>query len=58
MRKMDAHPLTVSLLDLYQRDAKDEIYLVMELMTTDLHQVIQSDQVCLCVQSMCVLVCV
>jgi len=44
MRKMDDHPLTVSLLDLYQRESKDEIYLVMELMTTDLHQVIQSDQ--------------
>eukprot|EP00940_MAST-03C_sp_MAST-3C-sp2_P001156 g1156.t1 len=40
----ETHPNIVSLRDLYLHPGQDEIYLVMDLMDTDLHRVIQSKQ--------------
>lgn len=45
MRYMGQHVNIITLEDLYLRDHADELYIVMELMDSDLHQVIQSKQV-------------
>lgn len=44
LRHMGKHENIISLEDLIYREAQDELYIVMELMDTDLHQVIQSKQ--------------
>jgi len=44
MRLLDIHPNVVSLRDLWARDDAGELYLTMELMDSDLHQIIQSKQ--------------
>ena len=45
MRHMGRHENIISLRDLHVRDTADELYIVMELMDSDLHRVLQSDQV-------------
>ena len=44
MRHLGKHENVVSLEDLVVREASDELYIVMELLDTDLHRVIQSKQ--------------
>ena len=46
MRLLDVHPNVISLTDLWTRDegGDSELYIVMELMDSDLHQIIQSKQ--------------
>ena len=44
MRLMEHHPNVISLLDLNIVEAEDELYIVMELMDSDLHKIIQSKQ--------------
>jgi len=44
MRQMEHHPNVISLLDLNIVEAMDELYIVMELMDSDLHKIIQSKQ--------------
>jgi serine/threonine protein kinase len=44
MRYMGRHENIVSLYDLYVRDSADELYIVMELLDSDLHRVLQSKQ--------------
>eukprot|EP01041_Mallomonas_annulata_P002298 gene2298-4469_t len=45
MRHMGKHENIVSLDDLIVRETADELYIVMELMDSDLHRVIQSPQI-------------
>ncbi len=45
MRYMGRHENIVSLEDLYVRETDDELYIIMELMDSDLHKVLQSKQV-------------
>eukprot|EP01031_Cornospumella_fuschlensis_P026609 gene26608-32158_t len=45
LRYLGVHKNIVSLEDLYLREQQDELYIIMELMDSDLHQVIQSKQV-------------
>lgn len=45
MRHMGKHENIISLRDLHVRDTADELYIVMELMDSDLHRVLQSTQV-------------
>ena len=45
MRHMGKHENIISLRDLHVRDSADELYIVMELMDSDLHRVLQSEQV-------------
>jgi len=44
MRHMGTHENIISLEDLIVRDAADELYIVMELLDSDLHRVLQSKQ--------------
>lgn len=44
MRHMGKHENIVTMEDLIVREASDELYIVMELLDTDLHRVIQSKQ--------------
>lgn len=44
MRYFGQHENIISLLDLYLRESQEELYIVMELMDSDLHHVIQSKQ--------------
>lgn len=44
MRLLGAHPNIIGLDDLYSNVVEDELYLVMELMDSDLHRIIQSPQ--------------
>lgn len=44
MRLLGQHKCIITLKNLYTRINRDEIYLVMDYMQADLHQVIQSDQ--------------
>ncbi|CAE7565021.1 erkA [Symbiodinium sp. KB8] len=44
MRYLGRHENIVSLKDLVVRDRDDELYVIMELMDTDLHRIIQSPQ--------------
>ncbi len=44
MRLLGAHVNVVSMLDLFCNDCNDELYIVMELMDSDLHRIIQSPQ--------------
>lgn len=44
MRLLDMHPNIVSLVDLWLREEDNELYITMELMDSDLHQIIQSKQ--------------
>lgn len=44
IRHMGKHANIISLEELSYREAQDELYIIMELMDTDLHQVIQSKQ--------------
>jgi serine/threonine protein kinase len=44
MRHLGRHPNIISLKDLCVNAAEDELYVVMELMDTDLHRIIQSPQ--------------
>jgi serine/threonine protein kinase len=44
MRHMGKHVNIVSLEDLIMREAADELYIVMELLDSDLHRIIQSGQ--------------
>lgn len=44
MRHMGKHENVITLLDLILREANDELYIVMELMDSDLHRIIQSKQ--------------
>jgi serine/threonine protein kinase len=44
MRYLGVHSNVISLIDIAIQNEKDELYLVMELMDTDLHRVIQSKQ--------------
>jgi hypothetical protein len=45
MRLLGVHPNIISLTNLWTNDNKDsELYIVMELMDSDLHQIIQSKQ--------------
>ena len=44
MRHLGRHPNIISLKDLVVNAAEDELYVVMELMDTDLHRIIQSPQ--------------
>ncbi len=45
MRFMGRHENIISLEDLMVRDAADELYIVMELLDSDLHRILQSPQV-------------
>lgn len=45
MRHMGKHENIVTLEDIMLRELNDEIYLVMELLASDLHRIIQSKQV-------------
>ena len=40
------HENIISLEDIMVRESADELYIVMELLDSDLHRVIQSPQVC------------
>jgi serine/threonine protein kinase len=44
LRYMGRHENIISLDDLFFRDTQDELYIVMELMDSDLHHIIQSKQ--------------
>ena len=44
MRHMGKHENVITLYDLYIRDSADELYIVMELLDSDLHRVLQSPQ--------------
>jgi len=44
MRLLDVHPNIISLSNLWTRDDDSELYITMELMDSDLHQIIQSKQ--------------
>lgn len=44
MRHMGKHENVISLEDLYLRESADELYIVMELLDSDLHRIIQSPQ--------------
>eukprot|EP00936_MAST-01D_sp_MAST-1D-sp1_P002094 g2094.t1 len=44
MRYLGVHPNVISLFDLQASERRDELYIVMELMDTDLHRIIQSKQ--------------
>lgn len=44
MRHMGKHENIVTLLDLSVRETSDELYIVMELLDSDLHRIIQSKQ--------------
>lgn len=44
LRHMGKHENIISLYDLRYREQSDELYMIMELMDSDLHQVIQSKQ--------------
>jgi serine/threonine protein kinase len=44
MRHLGRHPNIISLKDLVVNAGEDELYVVMELMDTDLHRIIQSPQ--------------
>ncbi|GMI13218.1 hypothetical protein TrVE_jg11028 [Triparma verrucosa] len=44
MRLLEHHPNVISLRDLNIVEANDELYIVMELMDSDLHKIIQSKQ--------------
>eukprot|EP00968_Pinguiococcus_pyrenoidosus_P012659 scaffold1130_cov195-Pinguiococcus_pyrenoidosus.AAC.20 len=44
MRYLGQHDNIISLVDCFVKDQRDELYLVMELMDSDLHKVIQSPQ--------------
>lgn len=44
MRHMGKHENIISLYDLYVRESADELYIVMELLDSDLHKVLQSPQ--------------
>jgi serine/threonine protein kinase len=45
MRHMGKHENIISLNDLMVREAADELYIVMELLDSDLHRVLQSPQI-------------
>jgi serine/threonine protein kinase len=44
MRHMGKHENIITMQDLIVREASDEVYIVMELLDADLHQIIQSKQ--------------
>ena len=44
MRHLGVHANIISLLDLLWREQNDELYIVMELLDSDLHKIIQSSQ--------------
>ena len=44
MRHLGTHENIITLKDLYLREAEDELYIVMELLDSDLHRIIQSKQ--------------
>ena len=44
MRYLGAHENIITLKDLFLREAEDELYIVMELLDSDLHRIIQSKQ--------------
>lgn len=44
MRHMGRHENIISLVDLSVRESADELYIIMELMDSDLHRIIQSPQ--------------
>ena len=44
MRLLHRHPNVISLTNLWSRDEDNELYITMELMDSDLHQIIQSKQ--------------
>lgn len=44
MRLLNKHPNIISLCNLWSRDEDNELYITMELMDSDLHQIIQSKQ--------------
>ena len=44
MRHLGRHPNIISLKDLNVNTEDDELYVIMELMDTDLHRIIQSPQ--------------
>jgi len=44
MRLLHKHPNVISLTNLWSRDEDNELYITMELMDSDLHQIIQSKQ--------------
>ena len=44
MKVLGAHPNVITLYDLSVNEAKAELYMMMELMDCDLHQIIQSKQ--------------
>lgn len=45
MRHMGKHENIITIEDIFVREANDELYIIMELFDSDLHQVIQSSQV-------------
>jgi len=44
MRYLGAHPNIITLEDLWIKEQHDELYIVMELLDSDLHRIIQSNQ--------------
>mmetsp|Transcript_41100 Transcript_41100/g.109652 ORF Transcript_41100/g.109652 Transcript_41100/m.109652 type:complete len:241 (+) Transcript_41100:121-843(+) len=44
MRYLSAHPNIITMHDLFAETANDELYIVMELLDSDLHRIIQSPQ--------------
>jgi serine/threonine protein kinase len=44
MKHMGKHENIISLEDIYVRAAADELYIIMELLDSDLHRILQSDQ--------------
>ena len=44
MKVLGSHPNVITLYDLSLNEAKSELYMMMELMDCDLHQIIQSKQ--------------
>ncbi|CAN0042395.1 unnamed protein product, partial [Phaeothamnion confervicola] len=44
MRYLGVHPNVISLEDVFVRERSDELYIVMELLDSDLHRIIQSPQ--------------
>ena len=44
MRYLGAHPNIIKLYDLFADVGDDELYIVMELLDSDLHRIIQSPQ--------------
>lgn len=44
LRYLGVHPNVVSLEDLFVSEYHDELYIVMELLDSDLHRIIQSPQ--------------